>query len=398
MARLVDDLLLLARLDAGAPARVQQVDLAEVVRALVPHGVVLDLAPAAWWPTRTRSARVVRNLVDNALRHAARTVGRHGDGGRPGRAGRRRRRPGIPEPDRERVFDRFHRLDSPRTRDAGGTGLGLAIVRELVARPRAPSRWSRRRPAAPAARAPPGRPAAAAARARRALSGAAHRAASCAGLGDSVPVGAVRWRHAAPSALPHAGRAWRGAGGARPAARVGGGGPGRARSCVVGEPGVGKSRLLAEVVRGRAPTALAALVGRSVEGGGAYRPSPTPCWPLPCGGLPPAAAVEPFAGSLARLVPGLGAGARRRRRRGPAAAGQRGLLRVLSLLDGSAPPVLVLDDLHWADADTLTVRRPPSRTPSRRRRCWSCSRPVRTASAALDRLVARADEVLRCAG
>jgi len=41
--------------------------------------------------------------------------------------------PGIPEQDRERVFDRFHRLDSPRARDAGGTGLGLAIVRELVA-------------------------------------------------------------------------------------------------------------------------------------------------------------------------------------------------------------------------------------------------------------------------
>jgi signal transduction histidine kinase len=77
----------------------------------------------------------VRNLLDNALRHATRTVtvtvfGSPGeqvellvdDDG-----------PGIPPQDRERVFDRFHRLDSPRTRDAGGTGLGLAIVRELVA-------------------------------------------------------------------------------------------------------------------------------------------------------------------------------------------------------------------------------------------------------------------------
>ena len=40
--------------------------------------------------------------------------------------------PGIPEPDRARVFDRFTRLDDARTRDDGGAGLGLAIVRELV--------------------------------------------------------------------------------------------------------------------------------------------------------------------------------------------------------------------------------------------------------------------------
>jgi signal transduction histidine kinase len=42
--------------------------------------------------------------------------------------------PGIPPEDRERVFDRFTRLDDARARDAGGTGLGLAIVRELVRR------------------------------------------------------------------------------------------------------------------------------------------------------------------------------------------------------------------------------------------------------------------------
>ena len=42
--------------------------------------------------------------------------------------------PGIPPADRERVFDRFTRLDDARARDAGGSGLGLAIVRELVSR------------------------------------------------------------------------------------------------------------------------------------------------------------------------------------------------------------------------------------------------------------------------
>jgi signal transduction histidine kinase len=44
--------------------------------------------------------------------------------------------PGIPEADRERVFQRFTRLDDARARDAGGSGLGLAIVRELVRRHR----------------------------------------------------------------------------------------------------------------------------------------------------------------------------------------------------------------------------------------------------------------------
>jgi len=79
-------------------------------------------------------AQVVRNLVDNAARHATSRVGLtlnetddvvmlavDDDG------------PGIPAGDRERVFERFVRLDDARSRDAGGSGLGLAIVRELVA-------------------------------------------------------------------------------------------------------------------------------------------------------------------------------------------------------------------------------------------------------------------------
>jgi signal transduction histidine kinase len=77
--------------------------------------------------------RVVVNLLDNAVRHATSrvtvsvaltddgvTITVADDG------------PGIPVADRDRVFDRFTRLDDARSRDAGGTGLGLAIVRELV--------------------------------------------------------------------------------------------------------------------------------------------------------------------------------------------------------------------------------------------------------------------------
>ena len=93
-------------------------------------------------------ARVVANLLDNAVRHArssVRAVGRAAtaaycvvtvtDDG-----------PGIPAADRERVFDRFTRLDDARARDAGGAGLGLAIVRELVRRHGGTVYAGRRRP------------------------------------------------------------------------------------------------------------------------------------------------------------------------------------------------------------------------------------------------------------
>ena len=79
--------------------------------------------------------RVLANLVDNAVRHAGSRVDLavRAEGGRAvltvtddG--------PGIPASERERVFERFARLDDARDRDAGGTGLGLAIVRELLRR------------------------------------------------------------------------------------------------------------------------------------------------------------------------------------------------------------------------------------------------------------------------
>ena len=78
--------------------------------------------------------QVVRNLADNAARHAATRIAFG-----LAEVGHRIRLTvdddgaGVPEAERERVFERFVRLDDSRARDTGGSGLGLAIVRELVA-------------------------------------------------------------------------------------------------------------------------------------------------------------------------------------------------------------------------------------------------------------------------
>ena len=144
LARLVDDLLLLARIDAGSPGTgrpTEPVDLAELVRAAVarrPEGRVpvrVDAAgPALLAGDPGALSRVLGNLLDNAVRHAAgevrvavavaggQVVLTVTDDG-----------PGIPAAERARVFERFARRDDARSRDAGGSGLGLAIVRELVA-------------------------------------------------------------------------------------------------------------------------------------------------------------------------------------------------------------------------------------------------------------------------
>ncbi|WP_204946193.1 sensor histidine kinase [Micromonospora luteifusca] len=153
LSRLVDDLLLLARLDEAPPARgTGPVELgallAEVAARYPSPPVRVASPPGPLWTTGNADElrRVLANLVDNAVRHAygsvvlaaeaasaaRRTVGPGvgsyhlvtvtDDG------------PGIPVADRERVFDRFTRLDDGRARDDGGAGLGLAIARELVRR------------------------------------------------------------------------------------------------------------------------------------------------------------------------------------------------------------------------------------------------------------------------
>jgi signal transduction histidine kinase len=149
LSRLVDDLLLLARLDEAPPSRgVGPVELgallAEVAARYPSPPVRVESPPSPLWTTGNADElrRVLANLVDNAVRHAdsavvlateatstaVPAVGPYhlvtvtDDG------------PGIPVADRERVFDRFTRLDDGRARDDGGAGLGLAIVRELVRR------------------------------------------------------------------------------------------------------------------------------------------------------------------------------------------------------------------------------------------------------------------------
>ncbi|MBO0846298.1 MAG: HAMP domain-containing histidine kinase [Nocardioides sp.] len=142
LSALVDDLLVLARLDAGEelPAPDPPAEPRVVLPGLAsdetgPEVVVCEVAEGTVPMTGLELERVLDNLIGNALRHArtrvdvgfSRTareavVSVADDG------------PGIPAADRERVFDRFSRLDEGRGRDSGGTGLGLAIVRELVRR------------------------------------------------------------------------------------------------------------------------------------------------------------------------------------------------------------------------------------------------------------------------
>jgi signal transduction histidine kinase len=145
LSALVEDLLVLARLDAGGelpppdpPARPDAVLPGFATfpdDRSGPEVSVGELAEGTIPMTQLELERVVGNLVDNARRHARSRVDlgfsrtareavlRVADDGA-----------GVPAAERERVFDRFARLDEARDRDSGGTGLGLAIVRELVAR------------------------------------------------------------------------------------------------------------------------------------------------------------------------------------------------------------------------------------------------------------------------
>lgn len=147
LARLVDDLLQLARADAGqAGPKLESCDLAALARDVTEQlGVLaeekhLALRVAADGPAPVRGnpmllRQALQNLVDNAIRHGPTgsevsvSVGCAGDRVTAEIADHG---PGIPIEHRERVFERFFRLDAARSRRHGGAGLGLAITRWIV--------------------------------------------------------------------------------------------------------------------------------------------------------------------------------------------------------------------------------------------------------------------------
>lgn len=143
MDALIGDLLELARVDEAASREAfETVDLGELVSAEVrDEGIEVradgDSSGAVVVDGSKRMLRrVVRNLVDNARRHAedrvivvvevgsdgTARVEVHDDGN------------GVPPAERDAVFERFTRLDEARSRDAGGAGLGLALVRVITER------------------------------------------------------------------------------------------------------------------------------------------------------------------------------------------------------------------------------------------------------------------------
>ncbi|WP_197519648.1 sensor histidine kinase [Pseudonocardia sp. HH130630-07] len=143
VSRLADDLLLLARLDAGEPPERGPVELGQVVaeEAARPRGragveVRLRVEPGPVVPgSAPQLRRLTANLVDNAVRHATREVEvRLSGNGEAATLDVLDDGAGVPDADRETVFDRFTRLDEARSRDAGGSGLGLAIAREIAER------------------------------------------------------------------------------------------------------------------------------------------------------------------------------------------------------------------------------------------------------------------------
>jgi signal transduction histidine kinase len=140
LGRLIDDLLGLARLESAQPA-LSPVDLAELARAAIEHagrdadGATISVepcGPAEVLGSADGLARVVRNLLDNALAAAGPagqiriTLRRDGDHAEFSVTDDG---PGIPAADRERIFERFVRLGPT---NAPGNGLGLAIARRIA--------------------------------------------------------------------------------------------------------------------------------------------------------------------------------------------------------------------------------------------------------------------------
>jgi signal transduction histidine kinase len=138
LGELVDDLLALTSLDEHGVGSVTDIDLGELIgqeigrahHSAINAGIEEEIHTIG---NRAHLARAIRNIVDNADQHAnssvtvtltredgAPTIHVDDDG------------PGVPAEQRERIFERFTRLDEPRNRNDGGAGLGLAIVKQVM--------------------------------------------------------------------------------------------------------------------------------------------------------------------------------------------------------------------------------------------------------------------------
>ncbi len=146
MRTLIDDVLTLSKLDEqqfGEPVRLDLVEvcqsaIARLETAAQERGITVNLqgsSPTYIMGSLTMAEQLAYNLVDNAIRYGS-------EGGRVEVVVSSSEEtvlltvsddgPGIPEELRERVFERFYRVDASRSRDAGGTGLGLAIVKHAA--------------------------------------------------------------------------------------------------------------------------------------------------------------------------------------------------------------------------------------------------------------------------
>jgi len=136
---LTQDLLTLTRLDGTTPPARDVLDLQVCVHNVLAHRDG-DRVPVSFEPGQPVFAvgygpyveRIITNLVDNAVRHARSRVSVETSGGDLAHVVVHDDGPGVARGDRDRVFDRFVRLDDPRSRSTGGTGLGLAIARETA--------------------------------------------------------------------------------------------------------------------------------------------------------------------------------------------------------------------------------------------------------------------------
>ncbi|MDQ6736655.1 MAG: ATP-binding protein [Gemmatimonadota bacterium] len=148
MQRIVDELLDLSRIESGGwVPRPVNVDVAEIAEEAIASSVALARGnevvveaqvpqDARWvYADRTALRQVIGNLVDNAVRHTANgsvTVFAQRDDTGYTWVGVRDSGVGIAPAHLPRIFERFYRADSARSRESGGTGLGLAIVKHLV--------------------------------------------------------------------------------------------------------------------------------------------------------------------------------------------------------------------------------------------------------------------------